>query len=66
MNTERLIRMGMRMLMRKGMQKGAQVAAARGKPPEEMTPEERQQAQSAQQLAGKVQKTARMVRRFMR
>ncbi len=66
MNAERLIRMGMRMLMRKGMRKGAQIAASRGKKPEDMTPEERQQAKMAQETAQKAQKTARVARRFMR
>ena len=66
MNVDRLIRMGMRMLMRKGINKGVQMAASRGKKPEEMTPEEQAQAKNAQQTARQAQKSMRLARRFMK
>jgi hypothetical protein len=62
MNMNRLMNMGMRMLMRKGIG----FMASRGKPPQEMTPEERAQAKNAQQTAQKAQKGMRAARRFMR
>ena len=62
MNMNRLINRGVRILMNKGMK----AAANRGKKPEDMTPQEREQARSAQQTAGKTQKGLRAARRFMR
>ena len=62
MNMNRLINMGLRMLMRKG----TQMAANRGKRPADMTPEERAEARNAQQTAQKAQKGMRAARRFMR
>jgi len=62
MNMNRLINMGLRMLMRKGVD----VMAKRGKQPQDMTPDERAQAKSAQQTAQKAQKGMRAARRFMR
>jgi len=62
MNMNRLINMGLRMLMRKG----TEIAAHRGKRHEDMTPEERAQAKTAQQTARKAQKGMRAARRFMR
>ncbi|EBA12075.1 hypothetical protein [Roseobacter sp. CCS2] len=62
MNMNRLINMGLRMLMRKG----TQMMANRGKRPEDMTPEERAKAKEAQQTAQKAQKGMRAARRFMR
>ncbi|PJI92058.1 hypothetical protein BC777_0902 [Yoonia maricola] len=62
MNMNRLINMGMRMLMRKGVS----LAATKGKRPEDMTPEERAQSKNAQQTANKAQKGMRAARRFMR
>ena len=66
MNAERLIRMGMRMLMRKGMNKGVQMASRKGKAPEDMTSEEREQAENAQQMANRARKGLRAARRFTR
>lgn len=66
MNMNRLINMGVRMLMRKGMNKGISMAASKGKRPEDMTPEERAQAKGAQQTAQKAQRGINAVRRFMR
>ena len=42
------------------------VATAKGKAPEDMTPAERKQAQSAKQMAQKAQKAARLGRRFLK
>ncbi|KQI72876.1 hypothetical protein AN191_06445 [Loktanella sp. 5RATIMAR09] len=58
----RLINMGLRMLMRKG----TEMAANRGKRPEDMTPEERAQSKNAQQTARKAQRGLNAARRFMR
>lgn len=66
MNMNGLINMGIRMLMRKGINKGIEVASSRGKKPEDMTPEERQQARGAQQTAQKAQRGMRAARRFMK
>ena len=62
MNMNRLINMGVRMLMNKGMK----AAANRGKQPQDMTAEEREQAKSARDTANKAQKGMRAARRFMR
>ena len=62
MNMNRLINMGVRMLMRKG----TEIAANRGKRPEDMTPDERAQAKNARQTSQKAQRGMRAVRRFMR
>ena len=62
MNMNRLINMGLRMLMRKG----TEMAANRGKRAEDMTPQEREQAKSARQTAQKAQRGMRAARRFMR
>jgi len=48
------------------MRKGTEIAAHRGKRPEDMTPEELAQAKAAQQTARKAQKGMRAARRFMR
>ena len=66
MNMNRLINMGLRMLMRKGINKGIALASTKGKRPEDMTPEERAQAKETQQTAQKAQKGMRAARRFMR
>lgn len=66
MNINQLINMGLRMLMRKGMNKGIAMAANKGKRPEDMTPQEREQANNARQTAQKAQRGMRAARRFMR
>ncbi len=66
MNANQIINMLLRMFMRKAVNKGIDMAARRGKPPAEMTPEERAQAQIAKQTAGKAQKLARLARRMGR
>jgi len=62
MNMNRLINMGVRMLMNKGID----VASRRGKRPEDMTPEERQAAQAARKNTGTARRSLGMLRRFMR
>lgn len=70
MNVNQLINMGMRILMRKGMSKGMSkgmaLMANKGKRPEDMTPEEREQARNAQQTAQKAQRGLNAAQRFMR
>ncbi|HGG64819.1 MAG TPA: hypothetical protein ENK34_09645 [Rhodobacteraceae bacterium] len=66
MDAGRIINMLLRMFMRKAVNKGIDMAARRGKPPAEMTAEERAQAQKAKQTAGKAQKLARLARRMGR
>ncbi|WP_159087007.1 hypothetical protein [Loktanella sp. Alg231-35] len=66
MNVDRLIQMMMRKLMRSGINKGIDLAARQGKAPEDMTPQEREQAKSAKQTAQKAQKGMRAARRFLR
>ena len=66
MNMNRLINMGVRMLLRKGMNKGVEVVSNRGNRPEDMTSEQRAQAKSTQQTVQKARKGIRAARRFMR
>jgi len=66
MNMNRLINMGMRMLMNKGVNKGIEVASRRGKSDAEMKPEERVSAQRNRQQAGKARRSLGIIRRFMR
>jgi hypothetical protein len=66
MNMNRLINMGMRMLMRQGVNKGIDVAARRGKSTEDMTPQERQSAQSARSNTQNARRGMNILRRFMR
>ena len=66
MNMNRLINMGMRMLMRRGMNAGIDAAARRGKRPEDMTPEERAAAQRARQNTHQARRGLGLLRRFMR
>jgi hypothetical protein len=66
MNMNRLINMGVRMLMNKGINKGINVAANRGKKPEDMTPEERVAAKSARGNTQNARRSLGMLRRFMR
>jgi hypothetical protein len=62
MNMNRLINMGLRMIT----DKGVALAAHKGKRPEDMTPEERKAARSAQQNANKARRGLGLARRFMR
>ena len=66
MDAGRIINMLLRMFMRKAVNKGIDMAANRGKFREDMTPQEREQAQKAKQTAGKAQKLARLARRMGR
>lgn len=66
MNMNRLINMGLRMLMNKGINKGIDMASKKGKRPEDMTPEERAAAQTTRQNAHKARKGLGIARRFMR
>ena len=62
MNMNRLINMGMRMLMNKGID----AASRRGKKPQDMTPQERAAAKNSRQNANKARRGLGLVRRFMR
>ncbi len=62
MNINRLINLGLRMLT----QKGIQVIAQKGRRPQDMTPQEREQAKAARQMTQKGQRSIRTARRFMR
>ena len=62
MNMNRLINMGLRMLMNKGIE----VAANRGKKADDMTPEEREAAKKARQSTQTARRSVGMLRRFMR
>ncbi|WP_375256362.1 hypothetical protein [Yoonia sp.] len=62
MNINRLINMGLRLVMNKGIN----MAANRGKNPADMTPEERRAAQTARRNGQKARRGLGMLRRFMR
>lgn len=66
MNMDRLIRMGLRMLMNKGINKGIDIAARRGKAPDQMTAEDQAQANQAKGTAQKARRGLSVMRRFMR
>lgn len=66
MNINGLINMGLRMLMRRGVNAGIDMAARRGKRPEEMTPEERETAERARQNTHQARRGLNIMRRFMR
>lgn len=66
MNMNRLITMGMRMLMNKGVRKGIDVASKRGKSDAEMTPEERASAKRNREQGQTARRSLNMIRRFMR
>ncbi|SIS87678.1 hypothetical protein SAMN05421759_10535 [Roseivivax lentus] len=67
MNANQIINMIMRTVMRqvinKGVNAGMDKAFGKGKAREDMTPEERQQAQAAKKHAGNAQKAMRAARR---
>lgn len=62
MNMNRLINMGLRMLMNKGID----AASRRGKKSEDMTPQERENAKKARNTTQNAQRSIGMLRRFMR
>lgn len=55
-----------RMLLRSAMDAGVDYAARRGKPEAEMTPEERQQAKQARDLAARARRFQDITRRLWR
>ena len=55
-----------RMFLRKAVDAGVDYAARRGKPESEMTPEERDQARKARDLAQRAKEISRVTRRFWR
>ena len=63
---ERFLMQIMRMFMRKGMNAGIKHVANRGKSAKDMTPEERSQAKSAQDVAKRAKQMARLGRRIGR
>jgi hypothetical protein len=66
MDLNRLFNMLARMLIRSAADAGIDAATRGGKPLSEMTPEERQQAKAAREMAKRFQKTTRLGRRFFR
>ncbi|MBA3911316.1 MAG: hypothetical protein C0524_15955 [Rhodobacter sp.] len=66
MDLNRLIGMLTRIFVRSAVNTGIDYAARKGKPEDEMSPEERKQAQSAKAMADKARKAARLGRRFLR
>ncbi len=66
MNMNRMINMAVRLLMNKAINRGIDMAAGRGKPPEEMTPQEREQAKAARGTARNARRNLGFLRRFMR
>jgi len=69
MNANQIIRLLMRLfrpLLNRGLTKGIDLAARRGKPEAELTPEERAQAKGATDLTKRARQMARFGRRIGR
>ena len=66
MDLNRLFSMLTRMFIRSAVNTGLDHAARKGKPVQEMTPEERLQAKNAKAMAQKAQRAARIGRRFIK
>ena len=66
MIVERLISMILRRFMGPAINAGIDRTMGKGKPPEEMTPEERHQAKQAKQTAKQARQMARLGRRMGR
>ena len=66
MTIDRLIRMGLRMLMRHGVSRGVDHMARKGRRPEEMTAAELAAWQRNRQSAGKARRNLGLLRRFLR
>lgn len=66
MNSDQLIRMLTRMFVNRGLNKGIDALARRGKNPEDMTQQEKQQAQSARKNAHNARRLINTMRRFTR
>ncbi len=61
---QQLLNMVLRKLMNRGMKAGINHLSRGGKPPQQMTPEEREQAAKARDLADKARKMTRLSRRL--
>ena len=66
MNLNGLFNMLAKMLVRSAMDAGVDYAAQRGKPEAEMTPEEREQAKKARDLAARAKEVQKVTRRLWR
>jgi hypothetical protein len=66
MDWNRLIGMLTRMFIKTAVDTGVKYAASKGKPESEMTPEERDEARRARELAKKAQDVAKVTRRMWR
>ncbi len=66
MDLNRIFAMLGRIFFRSAVNTGIDYMARKGKPEEEMTPEERAQARNAREMASKAQKAARLGRRFLK
>ncbi len=66
MNLNGLFNRLAKMLVRGAMDAGVNYAARRGKPEAEMTPEERQQAKKARDLAARAKEVQKVTRRLWR
>jgi len=66
MNLNGLFNMLAKMLIRSAMDAGISYASRRGEPEAEMTPEEREQAKKARDLASRAKEVQRVTRRLWR
>lgn len=66
MNLNGLFNMLAKLLVRSAMDAGIDFAARRGKPEAEMTPEEREQAKKARELAARAKDVSKVTRRLWR
>ncbi|MBN8632543.1 MAG: hypothetical protein J0L76_17025 [Rhodobacterales bacterium] len=66
MNLNGLFNMLTKMFIRTAVDVGVDYAASRGKPEAEMTPEEREQARKARDLAARAKDVSRITRRLWR
>lgn len=66
MDLNGLFNMLMKMFIRQAVDTGVDYAARRGKPEAEMTPEEREQAKKARDLAGRAKQVQKLTRRLWR
>ncbi len=66
MNLNGLFNMLTKMLVRSAVDAGVDYAARKGKPDAELTPEEREQAKRARDLAGRAKEIQKVTRRLWR
>ena len=66
MNLNGLFNMLAKMFIRTAMDVGVAYAARRGKPDAEMTPEDREQAKTARDLAARAKEVSKLTRRLWR